>query len=81
MNQDAVRKGYDVPQLAAVRAICHVPLIASGGAGAREHFEEVFNRARVDGALAASVFHSAAIDIRELKGYLAATGIAIRPVN
>jgi cyclase len=70
-----------VPQLAAVRASCRVPLIASGGAGAREHFADVFNRARVDGALAASVFHSAAIDIGELKRYLATTGIAIRPVN
>jgi cyclase len=69
-----------VAQLAAVRALCRVPLIASGGAGAREHFKEVFERARVDGALAASVFHSAAIDIGDLKRYLAAEGIAIRPV-
>jgi cyclase len=79
MNQDGVRQGYDVAQLAAVRAICGVPLIASGGAGAREHFKEVFERARVDGALAASVFHSATIDIGDLKRYLAANGIAIRP--
>jgi len=79
MNQDGVRKGYDVPQLAAVRAVSRIPLIASGGAGALEHFKEVFEVARVDGALAASVFHSAAIDIRDLKRYLAAAGIAIRP--
>ena len=79
----AGRKGgyYDVPQLAAVRASCRVPLIASGGAGTREHFADVFNRARVDGALAASVFHSAAIEIGELKRYLATAGIAVRPVN
>ena len=81
MNQDGVRQGYDVAQLAAVRAICGVPLIASGGAGAREHFKDVFERARVDGALAASVFHTAAIDIGDLKRYLAAAGIAIRPVT
>jgi cyclase len=81
MNQDGVRKGYDTVQLAAVRAICMVPLIASGGAGALEHFKEVFQRARVDGALAASVFHSAAIDIRDLKQYLAGAGVAIRPVT
>ena len=80
MNQDGVRKGYDVVQLEAVRAASNVPLIASGGAGAREHFKDVFERARVDGALAASVFHTAAIDIRELKQYLAASGIAIRLV-
>jgi len=79
MNQDGVRKGYDVPQLAAVRAVARIPLIASGGAGAMEHFKEVFEVARVDGALAASVFHTAAIDIGELKRYLAAAGLAIRP--
>jgi cyclase len=80
MNQDGVRKGYDLPQLAAVRDVCGVPLIASGGAGSMEHFKEVFEVARVDGALAASVFHTAAIDIRELKPFLAAAGIAVRPV-
>ena len=80
MNQDGVREGYDVAQLAAVRAVTQVPLIASGGAGAMEHFKDVFEIARVDGALAASVFHTAAIEIGELKRYLAAAGIAIRPV-
>ncbi len=71
MNQDGVRKGYDIAQLAAVRAVAQIPLIASGGAGAMEHFKEVFETARVDGALAASVFHTAAIEIGELKRYLA----------
>jgi cyclase len=79
MNQDGVRKGYDVVQLAAVRAVTQVPLIASGGAGAPEHFLDVFERARVDGALAASVFHTAAIDIGDLKRYLSGAGVAIRP--
>lgn len=79
MNQDGVRKGYDVEQLAAVRAVARIPLIASGGAGAMEHFKDVFEIARVDGALAASVFHTAAIDIGELKRYLASAGLAIRP--
>ena len=46
-----------------------------------EHFQEVFQAARVDGALAASVFHSAAIEIGELKRYLATAGIAVRPVG
>ena len=81
MNQDGVRKGYDVVQLAAVRAVTQVPLIASGGAGAMEHFKDVFEVAHVDGALAASVFHTAAIEIGELKRYLASTGIAIRPAG
>jgi cyclase len=56
-------------------------LIASGGAGTREHFKQVFEHARVDGALAASVFHTAAIEIGALKRYLAAEGVAIRPVT
>jgi cyclase len=79
MNQDGVRKGYDLDQLSAARAVCRVPLIASGGAGAREHFLEVFVKAQVDGALAASVFHSGELPIPELKAYLQRSGIAIRP--
>ena len=79
MNQDGVRKGYDIDQLASVRAICQVPLIASGGAGAMEHFREVFERADVDGALAASVFHTAAIPIPALKEYLIDAAIPMRP--
>lgn len=78
MNQDGVRKGYDIQQLAAVRAICPVPLIASGGAGEISHFEDVFKQANVDGALAASVFHKNIIPIPVLKQELDATGIEIR---
>src|SRR5690606_2784957 len=79
MNQDGVRRGYDIEQLALVRDAVQVPLIASGGAGALEHFKDVFERARVDGALAASVFHSAAIAIPDLKRYLLSAGIPVRP--
>ncbi len=79
MNQDGVRKGYDIEQLARVRAVCQVPLIASGGAGAMEHFRDVFEFAHVDGALAASVFHTAAIPIPELKNYLIDAAIPMRP--
>jgi cyclase len=79
MNQDGVRQGYDLEQLRRVRALCRVPLIASGGAGELEHFRDVFQIARVDGALAASVFHSAAIRIPDLKTYLIDAQIAIRP--
>jgi cyclase len=78
MNQDGVRRGYDCGQLAAVRAISDVPLIASGGAGMREHFLRVFREARVDGALAASVFHNEEIPIPELKHYLADEQVDIR---
>lgn len=78
MNQDGVRQGYDVEQLRIVRDVCEVPLIASGGAGTIEHFRDVFLAADVDGALAASVFHSAEIDIRDLKAYLATSDIEMR---
>lgn len=79
MNNDGVRQGYDLEQLSAVRRACGVPLIASGGAGAMAHFRDVFLESKVDGALAASVFHSAAIPIPELKRYLIQAGIEIRP--
>ncbi len=79
MASDGVRNGYDLPQLRAVREICEVPLIASGGAGAAEHFREVFCVAEVDGALAAGVFHSGAIEIRALKRFLIESDIEVRP--
>ena len=78
MNQDGVRKGYDIEQLKAVRAVCDVPLIASGGAGAVQHFEDVFTQANVDGALAASVFHKSVIAIPDLKADLKNAGIEMR---
>ena len=79
MASDGVRTGYDVRQLRAVRSLCHVPLIASGGAGAPGHFASVFKEADVDGALAASVFHTGAIAIGDLKTYLRAERVEIRP--
>ena len=78
MASDGVRRGYDIPQLAAVRRLCDVPLIASGGAGAPEHFVDVFAQAQVDGALAASVFHTGAIAIPNLKSYLRQQSVEIR---
>jgi len=79
MASDGVRKGYDLEQLAAIRELCNVPLIASGGAGTPEHFRDVFNEAGVDGALAASVFHSGNIAIPDLKRFLRSQSIEIRP--
>jgi len=78
MNQDGVRRGYDIPQLQQIRAISSVPLIASGGAGTVEHFAEVFSAAGVDGALAASVFHRGLIHIGTLKNFLRNAGIEVR---
>ncbi len=78
MGADGTRDGYDIEQLRAVRAVCQVPLVASGGAGNMGHFERVFRDAEVDAALAASVFHSGAIPIPELKQALCAAGIEVR---
>lgn len=78
MNQDGVRQGYDVTQLANARRHCMVPLIASGGAGNAQHFRDVFDHASVDGALAASVFHSGELRVSDLKQHLATQGIDVR---
>ena len=81
MDNDGVRRGYDIEQLSAVRAICQVPLVASGGAGEPEHFAQVFRDADVDAALAASVFHSGKIAIADLKRDLAEQNIEVRRGN
>lgn len=78
MNQDGVKQGYDIKQLAALRKVIQVPLIASGGAGLAEHFAAVFQQALVDGALAASVFHTKSLVIQELKQFLKTENIEIR---
>ena len=80
MDNDGVKRGYDIAQLRAARALCKVPLIASGGAGQMQHFANVFDQADVDGALAASVFHSGAIAIPELKSFLREKQIEVRDV-
>ncbi len=80
MDSDGVRRGYDVEQLRQARAICDVPLVASGGAGEAQHFADVFEQADVEGALAASVFHSGAIPIPELKRFLRERQIEVRDV-
>ncbi|MEO6155828.1 MAG: imidazole glycerol phosphate synthase subunit HisF [Thermomonas sp.] len=78
MDSDGVRSGYDTDQLREVRDICQVPLVASGGAGAAQHFIDVFRDADVDAALAASVFHSGALAICDLKRDLRDAGIEVR---
>ncbi|MDX1443231.1 MAG: imidazole glycerol phosphate synthase subunit HisF [Gammaproteobacteria bacterium] len=78
MSADGTRAGYDIEQLQAARALCTVPLVASGGAGEMTHFAEAFDEAQVDAALAASVFHEATISIGGLKDYLASRDITVR---
>ena len=77
MNEDGVKNGYDLEQLALALEACHVPLIASGGAGQMSHFKDVFD-VGVDGALAASVFHDNKILINDLKKYLSNKKIRVR---
>jgi len=81
MNQDGVREGYDINQLSSVRAKAVVPVIASGGAGAIDHFIDVFQQCDVSGALAASVFHKSLVGIDPLKQALVAANIVVRPVS
>ncbi len=77
MRNDGVRTGYDLDHIAAVVATVTVPVIASGGAGAPQHFRDAFE-AGASGALAATVFHDRLIAIPERKEYLAACGIEMR---
>ncbi|PWY55599.1 imidazole glycerol phosphate synthase subunit HisF [Legionella qingyii] len=78
MQSDGVREGYDLHQLKLMRPLCQVPLIASGGAGAINHFTEVFLESRVDGALAASIFHDKILTIHEIKLALKKQKIEVR---
>ncbi|WP_338409427.1 imidazole glycerol phosphate synthase subunit HisF [uncultured Flavobacterium sp.] len=78
MNNDGTKKGFANEALAQLSKSVSIPIIASGGAGTREHFEEAFTIGKADAALAASVFHFGNIEIPELKTYLKEKNIMIR---
>ena len=78
MNHDGVKTGYACEALARLADNLSIPIIASGGAGAKEHFRDVFTYGHADAALAASVFHFGEIPIPELKQYLKDEGINVR---
>jgi cyclase len=78
MQSDGARNGYDIEQLAAARSRLSIPLVASGGAGEPAHFADVFARADVSGALAASIFHFREVGIGEVKRAVAAAGFEVR---
>ena len=80
IDRDGTRAGFDCELTAAVSDAVPIPVIASGGAGAPEHFAEVFTCGRADAALAASVFHFSEHAVRDLKQFLAARGIPMRLV-
>ncbi len=78
MNHDGVKNGYANEALAQLADSLSIPIIASGGAGKKEHFRDAFILGKADAALAASVFHFGEIPIPELKDYLRGEGINVR---
>ena len=78
MDCDGVKNGYDLELTRAVSDCVNVPVIASGGAGAMEHFYDAFTAGHADAVLAASLFHFGEITIPDLKVYLAGRGISVR---
>ncbi|MBN2286847.1 MAG: imidazole glycerol phosphate synthase subunit HisF [Tissierellales bacterium] len=78
IDEDGMKRGYDIELLQAITSRVRVPVIASGGAGEMVHFRDAVLQADVDGILAASVFHFGEISIQDLKAYLKSEGIEIR---
>ena len=78
MDHDGVKTGYANEALAVLSENLSIPVIASGGAGAKEHFRDVFLQGKADAALAASVFHFGEIKIPDLKLYLCSQGVPVR---
>ena len=78
MTHDGVKEGYANDALAMLNSVLSIPVIASGGAGKKEHFKDVFQIGKADAALAASVFHFGEISISELKDYLDRENICVR---
>lgn len=81
MDADGTRAGYDLPMLAAVTSAVSIPVIASGGAGALEHFYDALTIGGADAALAASLFHYRQLSVGQVKAYLAGRGVPVRPVS
>ena len=78
MDHDGVKQGFANEALAKLADQLSIPVIASGGAGTKEHFLDAFRKGKADAALAASVFHFGEIGIRELKAYLNDNGVNVR---
>lgn len=78
IDTDGVKGGFDLEMLDALSARVHVPIVASGGAGNMEHFAELFTHRGVDAGLAASIFHTKQVDIKDLKRFLRDRGVEMR---
>ena len=79
METDGTKKGFDIPITAAISEAAGIPVIASGGVGTLDHFFEGFTAGKADACLAASVFHYGEFTVRDVKEYLAARNIPVRP--
>lgn len=78
MDCDGTKAGYDIPLTRQIAENVSVPVIASGGAGTREHFYDALTEGKADAALAASLFHYKELEIMDLKNYLADRGVSVR---
>ena len=78
IDTDGVKNGFDLEMLDAVAQRVNVPIIASGGAGKKEDFTELFKHKGIDAGLAASIFHTKQVEIKALKEYLRANGVEMR---
>lgn len=78
MDCDGTKNGFDLPLTRAVGASVRIPVIASGGAGRKEHFFQVFSKAKADAALAASVFHFGELKVGQIKSYLKSKKVRVR---
>ena len=78
MDKDGTKSGYDIEMIQAVADAVSIPVIASGGAGSKEHFREVLQEGQADAALAASLFHFNELRLGDLKDYLHDAGVPVR---
>ncbi|MCH9029550.1 MAG: imidazole glycerol phosphate synthase cyclase subunit, partial [Bacteroidetes bacterium] len=78
MNNDGTKNGFAVDITNEISEAVNIPIIASGGAGTKAHFKEIFEQTKASGALAASIFHFGEISISELKDYLKTQNIPVR---
>lgn len=78
MDCDGTKSGYDIPLTKTIAEAVSIPVIASGGAGSREHFYDALTEGRADAALAASLFHYKELEIKEVKEYLSDRGVSVR---
>ncbi len=78
MDCDGTKAGYDITLTSTIAEQVSIPVIASGGAGTKEHFYDALTKGKADAALAASLFHYKELEIMDLKEYLADQGVSVR---